>query len=187
MASTGQRASGRGPPPRLAQSLTVSRRIAGVSGGSSRTRRVERGQRERPFPADVLAPLASGDAAGARPGGHQRSARRSALRADRWRRRGGRPEAVSDRRDPLLPCWVRTVCQASSARMRHRRNIIPWPAPSSDRRPMCAAIVATTIVVMTSSPSLDSHCRPSRPEVPRAVDWGPSRKDLSCSATSYAV
>jgi hypothetical protein len=23
--------------------------------------------------------------------------------------------------------------------------------------------------------------------VPRAVDWGPSRKDLSCSATSYAV
>ena len=37
--------------------------------------------------------------------------------------------------------------------MRHRRNIIPSPAPSSDGRPMCAAIVTATIVAMTSSPS----------------------------------
>jgi hypothetical protein len=34
--------------------------------------------------------------------------------------------------------------------MRHRRNIIPSPASSSDGRPMCAAIVTATIVVMTS-------------------------------------
>jgi hypothetical protein len=45
--------------------------------------------------------------------------------------------------------------------MRHRGNIIPLPASSSDRRPMCAPIVTATIVVMTSSPSCDSHRGPT--------------------------
>ena len=41
--------------------------------------------------------------------------------------------------------------------MRQGRNIIPSSAPGSDGRPMCAAIVTATIVVMTSS--LPAHFR----------------------------
>src|SRR5450755_2433958 len=41
--------------------------------------------------------------------------------------------------------------------MRRRRNIIPSPGPSSDRRPMCAKPLTARIVVMNSSSLLHSQ------------------------------
>ena len=52
---------------------------------------------------------------------------------------------------------VSASCQASSDRMRRRRNIIPSPGPSSDRRPMRAKPLTARIVVMNSSHFLNSQ------------------------------
>ena len=77
-------------------------------------------------------------------------------------------KAVSDRVDrPELV--VSASCQASSDRMRRRRNIIPSPGPSSDRRPMRGLNLTASIVVMTSplfscsqSPAITSVVSASR-------------------------
>ena len=134
---------------------------------------------------------------------HDKRQATSDSRAISMATRARRSATDVDRRELV----VSASCQASSDRMRRRRNIIPSPGPSSDRRPMCAKPLTARIVVITrplssysQSPAMRSVVSASRSArarrsrvgdlvVARAVEAGAHyRRSHTCSAAiSYAV
>ena len=97
---------------------------------------------------------------------------------------------------------VSASCQASSGRMRRRRNVIPSPGACSDRRPMCATPVTARMVVITcplfpysQSPALRSVSRHvvrlgaplegADLVVARAVEAGPLQKESQMLSSDF--